>query len=301
MAKTAIDWTDYSWNPVTGCTPISPACDHCYALSIATRFAGTPSWPNGFRVTTHPERLEQPFHWRTPRRVFVCSAGDLFHEDVPEEFIARVFARMAAYRQHTFQILTKRPERMLDIVNLACRAVPEHWPLPNVHIGVTAENQEMWNRRVGVLRKIPAAVRFVSIEPMLSAIDMDMEPVAGIDFDIDGDAWPGGRLDRDRAIHWCIVGGETGPGARPMHPDWVRNVRQQCTLAGVPFFFKGWGEWLPRSQGDDPERLPQSFVAATPDDVLLNRPKEPINRVGKRKAGHLLDGQEHRQFPEVAA
>ena len=288
MAKTTISWTDYSWNPVTGCTPISSACDHCYARSIATRFTGTPSWPNGFKVTCHPERLEQPLHWRKPGRVFLCSAGDLFHEDVPEAFIARVFARMAACRQHTFQILTKRPERMLDIVNLACRAVPEHWPLPNVWLGVTAENQEMVDARIPLLLQVPAAVRFVSVEPMLGPLDL-------LDY------LPWGNNDPAAKLDWVIAGGESGPHARPMHPDWVRSVRQQCTAAGVPFFFKGWGEWLPRSQGDDPERLPQSFVAATPDDVLLNRPKEPINRVGKRKAGHLLDGREHRQFPEVAS
>lgn len=226
-----IEWTDKTWNPVTGCTKISLGCWNCYAERMAKRLAGRAGYPkdNPFRVTLHKDRLYQPSTWRTQRRVFVCSMGDLFHEEIPGKFINDIWLQIINNKRHIFQILTKRPERMLEWTQMAARGkcwpIEDIWP-DNVHLGVTAENQEMANKRIPILWQIPAVARFVSVEPMLGPVNLS-EALP--------DWW------ESDGINWVICGGESGPGARPMHPEWVRSIRDQCNAAAVPFFFKGWG------------------------------------------------------------
>lgn len=209
----SIEWTDATWNPVTGCTKISSGCKHCYAERMARRLQamGKASYADGFAVTIHPAALEAPLRWRNSRRVFVNSMSDLFHEDVPAEFIQRAFGVMNRSPQHVFQILTKRPE-----IALAC--APKLTFSANIWMGVTVEDREAVPR-IDVLRQIPARVRFLSVEPLLEAL-------------------PRLRLE---GIHWVIVGGESGPRARPMQAQWVRRVKEDCESAGVLFFFKQWG------------------------------------------------------------
>ena len=236
-AKSTIEWTDSTWNPVTGCTKVSPGCDHCYAETIAHRFDGTPAYPDGFKVTLRPERITQPLRWKKPRRVFVNSMSDMFHADIPDEYIARVWAVMALAHHHTFQVLTKRPGRMRSLLtSSAFRATVRqsavgmtpgwtpacsYWPLPNVWLGVSAGDQRWADVRIPVLLDTPAVVRFVSAEPILGPIKFDFIH------------W--GTLD------WVIVGGESGAGARPMRPGWARDIRDRCRDAEVPFHFKQWG------------------------------------------------------------
>ena len=211
--NSSIEWTDSTWNPVTGCTKISPGCKHCYAERMAIRLAGMkqPRYRNGFEVTLQPDLIRLPLGWRQPRVIFVNSMSDLFHEDIPERFIAEVFETMVAAHWHTFQILTKRADRVDEI------AARLPWPI-NVWMGVSVESPR-YVHRIERLRSVPAAVRFVSIEPLLARIRS--LPLADID--------------------WVIVGGESGPGARPMFPDWARDIRDVCLESGVPFFFKQWG------------------------------------------------------------
>ena len=209
----SIEWTDATWNPVTGCTKVSPGCDHCYAETFAERFRGVPGHPYsmGFDLTLRPERLEQPLQWRTPRRVFVNSMSDLFHAQVPEAYIRQIFQVMGQAHWHQFQVLTKRAERLERV---ACRiSVPD-----NVWVGVSVESPQYYSR-IRHLCRTKAAVRFLSCEPLLAALP-DL-PLVG--------------------ISWVIVGGESGHGARPMEPDWVRGIRDQCLQEQVPFFFKQWG------------------------------------------------------------
>lgn len=210
--RSAIEWTEATWNPVTGCTVVSPGCAHCYAKTFAERFRGVPGHPYevGFDLTMRPERIEQPLDWKRPRLIFVNSMSDLFHEDVPLSFVQDVFHTMEAAHWHTFQVLTKRADRLLELA--------PHLPWPdNVWMGVSVENQR-WVGRVDRLRETPAAVKFLSCEPLLGRLELQLE---GID--------------------WVIVGGESGRGARPMQLDWARTIRDQCTSARVPFFFKQWG------------------------------------------------------------
>jgi protein gp37 len=208
-----IEWTDETWNPVTGCTKVSAGCDHCYAerMSRRLRSMGLPEYRYGFRVTCHEHKLELPLAWTRPRMVFVDSMGDLFHEAVPLDFIRRVFDVMVEATWHRFQVLTKRAER------LAAVAPELPWP-KNIWMGVTVENETVLGRAV-LLGRVPAAVRFVSCEPLLGS--MDGLELAGLD--------------------WVIAGGETGPSARAPEHDWVANLCHRCTRAGVAFFFKGWG------------------------------------------------------------
>lgn len=282
--QTAIEWTDATWNPVTGCTKVSPGCDHCYAETFAERFRGTPGhhFERGFDVTLRPERLDIPLRWRKPRRVFVNSMSDLFHADVPDDFIARVFAAMALAPRHTFQVLTKRHARMRSLLNSDdfVRAIGQAWlfhpnrvtytdypgwPLPNVWLGVSVENQRWADIRIPALLDTPAAVRFLSCEPLLGPVTLD--------------PW-GGDGPPPAGLHWVICGGESGPGARPMHPDWARSLRDQCVAAGVPFLFKQWGAWLP---------------CADPTCEC-----DGSCRVGKKRAGRELDGRTWDEYPAVA-
>lgn len=210
--KSTIEWTEATWNPVTGCDKVSPGCAHCYAETFAERFRGVPRHPyeQGFDLKLWPDRLELPLTWKRSRRIFVNSMSDLFHPDVPAEFVRQVFDVMAGASWHQFQVLTKRPERALELA----RSLP--WP-ENIWMGVSVENQR-WTTRIDVLRQLPATVRFLSCEPLLGPLTLDLD-----------------------GIHWVIAGGESGPGARPMSPGWATSIRDQCVAAGVAFFFKQWG------------------------------------------------------------
>jgi protein gp37 len=211
--NSAIEWTDATWNPVTGCTKVSPGCKHCYAERLAVRLQamGVANYRNGFRVTLHPDQLLLPLRWTRPRRVFVNSMSDLFHEGVPQTFVSQVFSVMERASQHVFQILTKRAER------LEALAPTLPWPA-NVWQGVSVENEDhVW--RIAHLQRVPASVRFLSLEPLLG-------PIEGLSLE---------------GISWVIVGGESGPKHRPIRVEWVRSLRDQCRAVGVPFFFKQWG------------------------------------------------------------
>lgn len=317
-----IEWTDATWNPVTGCTKVSPGCDHCYAETFAERWRGTPGhhFETGFDVTLRPERLAEPLRWRKPRRVFVNSMSDLFHDDVPTEFIAKVFATMAQTPQHTYQILTKRHGRMRSLIGgeidggqslLEALADEDdaqalygaHWPLRNVWLGISVENQKWADVRVPALLETAAVVRFLSCEPLLGPVDLSrwlgveyMDALEGYGEEI-GAALTG-RVGPSGGLHWVIAGGESGPGARPMHPGWARTLRDQCTAAGVPFFFKQFGEWAPTGRvgigcTDERERL-----VGEPDERGF---REEIRRVGKKRAGRELDGRTWDEFPAVAS
>lgn len=219
--NSAIEWTDATWNPVTGCTKVSPGCKNCYAERLAIRLQamGNPRYRNGFQVTLHPDQLRLPLKWKEPRMIFVNSMSDLFHEAIPEEFIHRTFEVMTKAHWHIFQILTKRAQRMAEL------APRLPWP-QNVWQGVSVENaRHVW--RIAHLQKVRSAIRFISVEPLIGPI-------------------PSLPLD---AIHWVIVGGESGPNHRPIDPEWVRQIRDRCLTAGIPFFFKQWGGRTPKVGG----------------------------------------------------
>jgi protein gp37 len=211
--RSDIEWTDATWNPVRGCTKISPGCKHCYAETFAERFRGVPGHPfeQGFDLRLIPAALDLPKRWKSGRLIFVNSVSDLFHDDVPLEYIQRVFGVMEECPQHQFQVLTKRAARVAQLASQL------RWP-SNVWMGVSVENQK-YTTRIAQLRRVPAHVRFLSVEPLLGPIqDLQL-----------------------RDIHWVIVGGESGCKSRPLQPEWVRSIRDQCQTAGVPFFFKQWG------------------------------------------------------------
>lgn len=305
--KTGIEWTDSTWNPVTGCTEVSPGCDHCYAKTFAERWRGTPGhyFERGFDVQLRPDKLEQPLHWRKPRRIFVNSMSDLFHDQVPDEYIAHVFAVMQSCAAHTFQLLTKRHGRMRSLLKRRdfWEAVTDfgehvmsqkpsreqHWPdtglrigyLPNVHLVVTAEDQQRALLRIPALLDTPAAVRGVSLEPLLGPIDLNVSSFIG-----------GNWL---KGLDWVIVGGESGPGARPMHPDWARSLRDQCTAAGVSFLFKQWGEWVAEDQSPEDIILPGKSTRHWGDDA------PGVYKVGKKAAGRELDGRTWDEYPVAAS
>ncbi len=357
MAGTSkIEWTDATWNPIVGCSVVSAGCTNCYAQRMAgTRLKHTrrykgltdeskagPVW-NG-QVKLIGKTLTQPLHWRKPRRIFVNSMGDLFHESVPDEWIDRVFAVMALAPQHTFMILTKRAERMRGYLSAPGVAAqvgsqaafltdrePKTWDriegamltiLPNVWLGVSVEDQARAEERIPYLLETPAAVRFVSAEPLLGQINLHWLAMAGTN---GLDALKGeyeddyGKRHATGKLDWVICGGESGPGARPMHPGWARSLRDQCVEAGVPFFFKQWGNWgrdddidpsgdaLYHLEYDDP-RLgePRWQSAAVGIDgrygPLADKQKQPsevMYRCGKKDAGRLLDGREWNEMPEA--
>ena len=220
-ANSSIEWTETTWNPVSGCSKVSDGCLHCYAERMANRLQamGNPNYKNGFEVTLHPHLVDAPLSWKKSRIVFVNSMSDLFHEDIPEAFIRKVFSTMRKAHWHTFQVLTKRSERLKSMTPRL------DWPR-NVWMGVSVENRDV-QRRIDDLRSVPAAVRFLSLEPLLGPLPQ---------LNLDG-------------IHWAIVGGESGPGARQMNPEWVVDIRNQCSAADVPFFFKQWGGVLKKRNG----------------------------------------------------
>lgn len=345
---TPIEWTDATWNPVRGCTRISAGCggpNHrggCYAETIAARFSGpgqpfeglAERTPHGGRWTgklaaAPDETLTQPLRWKRPRRIFVNSMSDLFHEALPDETIDRVFAVMALCPQHTFQVLTKRAARMRRYMTAddgfgrwgyiehharKLAKVPNgktlaHYGgscLPNVWLGVSTEDQATADERIPHLLATPAAKRFISAEPLLGAIDLACVPwPEGWERPIDdlSDGISPLRFNRAR-IDWVIAGGESGPRARPMHPDWARSLRDQCAEANVPFFFKQWGEWAPDFHRHIEIVDTSNEGTYWPDGTIgpghASRKGgygKGMCRVGKAAAGAELDGKIHREFP----
>ncbi|GEP12291.1 DUF5131 family protein [Methylobacterium gnaphalii] len=361
-----IEWTDATWNPITGCSVVSPGCTSCYAMGLAgTRLQHHPSragltapskagpvW-NG-TVRFNEEWLTQPLQWKRPRMIFVCAHGDLFHENVPDAWIDRVFAVMALAPQHTFQVLTKRSARMRrymagcemppddlplhklwvtqwsrrDQVAAAMRDIAgscspllgkvKQLPLPNVWLGVSTEDQKRADQRVPDLLETPAAVRFVSAEPLLGPIDfsrillgtsaaefVDMPHITKARFTVD--ALKGAASIGWRGLDWIIVGGESGQSARPMHPRWARSLRDQCAEQNVAFLFKQWGEYGP-CELHPPGTAVCSVIGSsgrhmTGRDAVCGDPEdahaEIIARFGKSRAGRLLDGVEHNGMPQV--
>ena len=403
--KSKIEWTDATWNPITGCTLVDEGCRNCYAAHLITNWPAIGNHPsrkglarknaNGESKFTGEVRfnaqwLDQPLRWKKPRKIFVCAHGDLFHESVPDEWIDQIFAVMALAPQHTFQVLTKRPERAREYLSafkgyqhpgsrvlvglhfareeaagppnasyytrggVAPNERPKesplfhatHWPLPNLWLGTSISDQPSADLRIPELLATPAAVRFVSYEPALGPVDLAC--VA-----------PGqhlrGATSREHVVHalmggiwdkllrvadvsgpgldWVICGGESGPNARPMHPDWARSLRDQCAADDVPFLFKQWGEWLPLNQTQDgesdayyhpaPARDPEASRRCKYDNLCLstNGSAKPLGVaggyqtaakgvfshagdmtifcIGKARAGRLLDGVEHNGFPGV--
>ena len=245
--KSKIEWTQATWNPVSGCSKVSPGCANCYAEALTKRYAGRPGWPAEFKpwtpenapenVVLHPDKLDLPLHWKKPRRVFVNSMSDLFHEAVPDEFVRDVFNVMACCPQHTFQVLTKRPYSMYRHVNEWLRfqdgtesPAGTVQPLPNIWLGVSVENQHWADIRIDELRRTPAAVHFLSCEPLLAPLVLDLD-----------------------GIQWVVVGGESGPKRREMNLDWARSLRDQCRAAGVAYFFKQAGGAWPGMPSGDPD------------------------------------------------
>ncbi|MCF6126027.1 phage Gp37/Gp68 family protein [Mesorhizobium sp. M7A.F.Ca.CA.001.07.2.1] len=367
--KSAIEWTDATWNPVVGCTIVSPGCTRCYAMGMAARieamtkalqakgqtgaphYNGTTRKVNGNTIWTGklamaPNHIVlEPLAWRAPRRIFVNSMGDLFHENVPDDWIDKVFAVMALAPHHTFQVLTKRARRMRSYIrslpnrdDIVGKAAAHLWggtdpdgvfdaamhavrmPLPNVWLGVSAERQQEADERIPDLLATPAAIRFVSAEPLLGPIDftrmrppVDKQVYGFPNLDALRGSWfvDGHRPDEEMPdtgvrLHWIIVGGESGHKSRAMHPAWARSIREQCAAAGVPFFFKQWGEWRPST----PELAygnPRSGWRCLAAHPHLPRPHELypeagaefVEHVGKKAAGRLLDGVEHNAMPEL--
>lgn len=366
MSKSTIEWTDETWNVTTGCTRVSAGCDNCYAVEMTKRLASIEATKEKYGglvnegkdhfngvVKLHEDQLEKPLKWRNPRRVFVNSMSDLFHPEVPFEFIDKVFAVMAMSPKHTFQVLTKRPERMAEYLNMKWQAdqhgfisdrfdhIAEsaywfvsakqgkeekrllknmfnkegnfkfNWPLPNVWLGTSVENQEAADERIPHLLKCPAAVRFLSCEPLLGPVDLLRVSAEGFgghkDHNVDcirkgywddriGFVNHGDMHDEYGDLHWVIVGGESGHNARPIHPDWVRSLRDQCKDAGVSFFFKQWGKWL----SEDYFITEEKTNLINPDDsksLYEHSHNEIYYPIGKKKSGRLLDGREWNEMP----
>lgn len=284
---TKIEWADKTWNPVTGCSKISEGCRNCYAERMAKRLSGRFGYPKiePFEPVIHKDKMADPMYWRGSKKIFVCSMGDLFHEKVKQEWIARVFSETWGSK-HIFIFLTKRPENMKTFFkrcghwqgyvthngnkpkawggNGIIVGSSNEWPSKNIWLGVTAETQEQADNRIPVLLQIPASVRFVSVEPMLEHLDLGkyLKCESCIDPLV---CWCG-----DPRINWVICGGETGPGARPMKADWVRSLRDQCIDNLVPFYFKQWGEY-----------------------------DEHGDKTGKKISGRLLDGKTWGKYPEA--
>ncbi|MEQ8292521.1 MAG: phage Gp37/Gp68 family protein [Roseovarius sp.] len=337
-----IEWTEKTWNPIVGCSVVSPGCTNCYAMRMAHRlgqnsatphYAGLTQMSRGGPVWTGklalaPEHvLAAPVHRKKPTTWFVNSMGDLFHEDVPDEWIDQVFAVMALCPQHRFQVLTKRADRMQEYVPLAHRRIMEEacdialdmnlrvalsavpwqdedaetianlagaevvrlhqYPLPNVWLGVSAEDQTRADERIPQLLETPAAVRFVSAEPLLGQVNLTEWLHESACWIQDGGAECTCHPPDEICIDWVIVGGESGPFARPMHPDWARMIRDQYTGAGVPFFFKQWGEFVSVSEIEGPGDHHKFPDGAT------------VRRTGKKLAGRTLDGRVWDQMPKV--
>ncbi|MEV4753024.1 phage Gp37/Gp68 family protein [Streptosporangium sp. NPDC049248] len=318
MNATTIEWTDTTWNPVRGCTKVSRGCDHCYAEAISTHWNGAGSFDT---VRLVPGELDAPLSWRKPRMVFVNSMGDLFHDAVPDEFIIEVFARIWWAPSHTFQLLTKRHARMAallprieahlraresDLALVHC-PTPLLWPLPNLWLGVSVEDQHWADIRIPALRKTAAAVRFLSVEPLLGPVDLSRH--LGVEWMESFEGWGAellasmaGRVGPDSGLHWVIAGGESGPRARPAHPDWFRTLRDQCQAAGTPFFFKQWGQWTPdlNGRGRLVDVLPDGRTIETCSDDVGQGAVTMRRVASKRTAGRELDGRTWDTFPTTS-
>lgn len=336
-----IMWTDETWNPIRGCTRKSEGCRNCYAESLAGRFSDPGQPFHGLAIRTkdggrwtgriiETSKMRDPLRWTKPRMVFVNSVSDVFHENLPDNVRDEIYAVMALAKTHTFQVLTKRADIMKrylsdpatqERISIKMDEIAparwhdrelESWPLPNLWQGVSVENQGAADERIPDLFASPAAVRFLSCEPLLGPVDLTNIDPSGIQRAMAAHGWS--AIWEDNAIgrpclDWVIVGGESGHGARPMHPDWVRSLRDQCARAGIPFLFKQWGEWIAvyDRDSDDPDwrNCPQSDHPSKRylnlaggfgfhgDRVVF------VERVGKKAAGRMLDGSEHSGFPEM--
>jgi protein gp37 len=312
--KGGIAWTDETWNPLRGCSPSMPCAPRCWAAQMAHRQAGLPGY-DGFtdasgrwtgRVSLIESQLYAPLRWKRHRRIAVGLMGDLFR--LPFEQIDRIFAVMALCPQHTFQCLTKQPARMLEYFaekrgHFTCEYKPGYsisrlLPVHNVHLGLSCMNQTDVDRDVPILLQTPAAARWLSLEPLMGPINL-YTYLPTLEIERESGMW------RD-LVRWVVVGGESGPGARPMHPDWVRSIRDQCSASGVPFMFKQWGEWLPIATPRMTAKVGETLIIdgfgntrpASWGDVMQSRGDLwAVERVGKKSAGHLLDGREHLAFP----
>lgn len=333
--KTKIEWTDATWNPIRGCTAVSPGCANCYAAAVAARFSGEgqpyeglakhaagakPKWTNEILVVERV--MTQPLRWRRPRKVFVNSMSDLFHKRVLQDVIDATFAVMALSGQHVFQVLTKRADRMReyltddgleDRIYERMERIAESegiadflfdgLPIDNAWLGVSVEGQDQVSR-VDELLGTPAAIRFISAEPLLGPLTFQHyiceDEHGNVGLEQCGDF----ERPASSGIDWVIVGGESGPHARPMHPDWVRDIRDQCQAAGVSFFFKQWGEWSPNAWGGAYGMKPKTIL--TIDGHQSDNPRRwgpedravRMTRVGKKAAGRLLDGREWSEYPQ---
>ncbi len=320
--KTKIEWTDEVWNPIAGCSIKSSGCDNCYAMTMAHRLEamGLPKYQGTTRksgnrtiwtgkINFDGNALLNPLLWKKPRRIFVNSMSDLFHENVKDEWIDQVFAVMGLCPQHTFQILTKRPERMRDYINSRKKNIymagqwiyaPNNetpmfsWPFKNVWLGVSVEDQKTADERIPYLFDTPAALRWISAEPLLGTIDL----------------WewlPDRELDEVGGIDWVVVGGESGPKSRPMHPNWARSLRDQCKAAGVAYFFKQWGEWISvyDRDNDDPDwrNVPkiknnnERFINMEGGHGFHGQHVHFIKKAGKKKAMQMMPGEVIQQYP----
>lgn len=364
--NTTIEWADKTWSPIIGCDRVSPGCDSCYAIStariresnphpsIAAAFAGTTQdtdhgvdWSG--TVNLLEDRLTEPMRWKTGRKVFVNSLSDLFHKNVPDDFIAKAFATMALTPQHSYQVLTKRHARMRALLSRrdfavavrtemyaldrdATLSLDEVWPLPNLWLGVSVEDQHWADIRIPALLDTPAAVRWISAEPLLGPVDlkqavrtMGSQRGHGLTASY---VHAGGCCEHQlHGINWVVAGGESGPKARPMHPDWARRLRNQCTAASIPFLFKQWGTWGVEAPLDDKGSIlntRRGMGVTVADDGTVYQPGDlaypdgprygeavranhsrahltAMYRLGKKAAGRELDGREHNAFPAVTA
>jgi protein gp37 len=327
--NSTIEWTDATWNPIRGCTRVSAGCQNCYAERVAIRFSGKGQAYDGLAKITngHPQwtgkvafvekHLNDPLKWKEPRRIFVNSMSDLFHEKLSDEYIQKIFKVMCQAKQHVFQVLTKRPKRMLDFLsrwNSMTRnfgpLYPNMWPQKHVWLGVSVEDQSRADERIPLLLQTPAAVRWISAEPLLGPVTLNfLHHQNTVEIDAlngtHGVIRPHGGTNEH--IDWVVAGGESGPNARPMHPDWARSLRDQCKAAGVPFFFKQHGEWIGASQIGDSE--PRDIKFLQPDGVIASDYEaaeqvvdaEAMLCVGKKSAGRKLDGVEHNEYPQQRA
>lgn len=343
--NTKIEWTDATWNPINGCTRVSAGCVNCYAEKVAHRFSGEgqqydgltklvgdePRWTGKINRASD-QTFFKPLHWKRPRKIFVNSMSDLFHESVSDDLIDQIFAIMAFSPQHTFQVLTKRPERMREYLSDSNRLkkiifaprrygildqISLAWPLPNVWLGVSVEDQATAKERIPILLDTTAAKRFISAEPLLGPIDIKYwvetkaEFIAAVNRAADSlmitteEAESG--IEKYTPLDWVIVGGESGPNARPMHPDWARQIRDDCAAANVPFFFKQWGEWLPILETKDDLDMRGYWTINKSKERILNLAGghgfhgecvTKVRKVGKKDAGSRLDGIEHKELPK---